>query len=80
MPPRQPPQRPPPHLSLPAPRRRRAAADTAAPTLQVLLELGANEMVERFRLEYETLYRALKKSHESEKRLMKKCKARACRA
>ena len=45
----------------------------------MLLELGANEMVERFRLEYETLYRALKKSHESEKRLMKKCKVRVPR-
>ena len=42
--------------------------------LQVLLELGADSQLERFRLEYETLHRALKKSHESEKRLMKKCR------
>ena len=41
---------------------------------QVLVELSADDALERFRLEYETLYRALKKSHESEKRLMKKCK------
>lgn len=40
----------------------------------VLQELGADPQLERFRLEYETLYRALKKSHESEKRLVKKCK------
>jgi septal ring factor EnvC (AmiA/AmiB activator) len=42
--------------------------------LQVLQELGADSQLERFRLEYETLYRALKKSHESEKRLVKKCR------
>jgi hypothetical protein len=30
--------------------------------------------LERFRLEYEKLHRALKTSHESEKRLIKKCK------
>ena len=41
---------------------------------QVLQELGADSQLERFRLEYETLYRALKKSHESEKRLVKKCR------
>jgi hypothetical protein len=40
----------------------------------VLQELGADPQLERFRLEYETLYRALKKSHESENRLVKKCK------
>merc|ERR1719310_2337478 len=40
----------------------------------LLQELGQNSILERFRLEYETLYRALKKSHESEKRLVKKCK------
>ena len=40
----------------------------------VLGELGADAQLERFRLEYETLYRALKKSHESEKRLLKKCR------
>ena len=42
--------------------------------MQLLQELGQNSILERFRLEYETLYRALKKSHESEKRLVKKCK------
>lgn len=40
----------------------------------MLAELGADAQLERFRLEYETLYRALKKSHESEKRLLKKCR------
>ena len=40
----------------------------------MLQELGADSQLERFRLEYETLYRALKKSHESEKRLVKKCR------
>ena len=30
--------------------------------------------LERFRVEYEKLHRALKKSHESEKRLIKKCR------
>ena len=39
----------------------------------VLTELSSDAQLERFRLEYETLYRALKKSHESEKRLVKKC-------
>lgn len=39
-----------------------------------LAELSADQRLERFRLEYETLYRALKKSHESEKRLMRKCR------
>ena len=42
--------------------------------VQLLGELGGQPALERFRLEYETLYRALKKSHESEKRLVKKCK------
>ena len=30
--------------------------------------------LEKFRVEYEKLHRALKKSHESEKRLMQKCR------
>ena len=30
--------------------------------------------MEKFRVEYEKLHRALKKSHESEKRLMQKCR------
>ena len=40
----------------------------------VLSELGADATLEQFKLEYETLFRALKKSNESEKRLMKKCR------
>ena len=40
----------------------------------VLSELGADGTLEQFKLEYETLFRALKKSNESEKRLMKKCR------
>ena len=32
-----------------------------------------DQTLERFKAEYETLHRALKKSHESEKRLLKKC-------
>merc|ERR1712093_48475 len=33
-----------------------------------------DKSLEHFRLEYEKLHRALKKSHESEKRLIKKCR------
>lgn len=33
-----------------------------------------DKSLERFRIEYEKLHRALKKSHESEKRLMQKCR------
>ena len=33
-----------------------------------------DKSLERFRIEYEKLHRALKKSHESEKRLMHKCR------
>jgi len=36
---------------------------------QVLTELVGDKSLERFRQEYEKLHRALKKSHESEKRL-----------
>lgn len=39
----------------------------------VISDLGGEDNLERFRLEYEKLHRALKKSHESEKRLIKKC-------
>ena len=39
----------------------------------VIKDLGGEDNLERFRLEYEKLHRALKKSHESEKRLIKKC-------
>ena len=33
-----------------------------------------NRSLEKFRVEYEKLHKALKKSHESEKRLMQKCR------
>ena len=33
-----------------------------------------DKSLEKFRVEYEKLHRALKKSHESEKRLIKKCR------
>jgi deferrochelatase/peroxidase EfeB len=39
-----------------------------------LLELQADKAFEPFRIEYEKLHRALQKSHESEKRLIKKCR------
>lgn len=42
--------------------------------MQVLAELMGDKSLERFRIEYEKLHRALKKSHESEKRLMHKCR------
>ena len=41
---------------------------------EVLAELVGDKSLERFRQEYEKLHRALKKSHESEKRLIKKCR------
>lgn len=41
---------------------------------EVLQELMGDKSLERFRVEYEKLHRALKKSHESEKRLMQKCR------
>jgi len=41
---------------------------------EVLTELVGDKSLERFRQEYEKLHRALKKSHESEKRLIKKCR------
>merc|ERR1719174_1079936 len=40
----------------------------------VLTELVGDKSLEHFRLEYEKLHRALKKSHESERRLIKKCR------
>ena len=46
------------------------------PPPQVLTELVGDKSLERFRQEYEKLHRALRKSHESEKRLIKKCAAR----
>ena len=47
---------------------------TIAYRMQVLAELMGDKSLERFRIEYEKLHRALKKSHESEKRLMHKCR------
>ena len=41
---------------------------------EVLQELVGDKSLERFRAEYEKLHRALKKSHEQEKRLIKTCK------
>ena len=41
---------------------------------QVLQELVGDQSLERFRAEYDKLHKALKKSHESEKRLIKKCR------
>eukprot|EP00931_Biecheleriopsis_adriatica_P005761 TRINITY_DN107246_c0_g1_i1.p1 TRINITY_DN107246_c0_g1~~TRINITY_DN107246_c0_g1_i1.p1 ORF type:complete len:854 (-),score=316.58 TRINITY_DN107246_c0_g1_i1:83-2644(-) len=41
---------------------------------EVLQELIGDKSLEHFRLEYEKLHKALKKSHESEKRLIKKCR------
>ena len=41
--------------------------------VEVMRELSAEDNLERFKVEYERLHRALKKSHESEKRLIKKC-------
>ncbi|MEW5300885.1 MAG: hypothetical protein WDW36_003781 [Sanguina aurantia] len=41
---------------------------------EVLQELVGDKSLERFRIEYEKLHRALGKSHESGKRLIKKCR------
>jgi len=41
---------------------------------EVLSELVGDKSLEKFRVEYEKLHKALKKSHESEKRLMSKCR------
>lgn len=41
---------------------------------EVLQELVGDRSLEKFRVEYEKLHRALKKSHDSEKRLMAKCR------
>lgn len=40
----------------------------------VLREIGGDKQLEHFRREYEKLHRALKNSHENEKKLIKKCK------
>ncbi|KAK7110498.1 cilia- and flagella-associated protein 58-like [Littorina saxatilis] len=41
---------------------------------ETLAELTGDRSLEKFRVEYEKLHKALKKSHESEKRLMQKCR------
>ena len=41
---------------------------------KVLDELSNDPSLEKFRLEYEKLYRTLKISHENEKKLLKRCK------
>ncbi|XP_071792879.1 cilia- and flagella-associated protein 58-like [Asterias amurensis] len=41
---------------------------------EVLNELMGDRSLEKFRVEYEKLHRALRKSHDSEKRLMTKCR------
>ncbi|CAM9109904.1 unnamed protein product, partial [Heterosigma akashiwo] len=41
---------------------------------EVLAELVGDKSLEKFRVEYEKLHRALRKSHEQEKRLVKKCR------
>lgn len=41
---------------------------------EVLAELEGDKSLERFRLEYEKLHRALKKSNSQEKKLIKKCR------
>jgi len=41
---------------------------------QVLQELMGDQTLAKFRSEYEKLHKALQKTHESEKRLMQKCR------
>lgn len=41
---------------------------------EVIAELMGDKALEKFRIEYEKLHKALKTSHESEKRLMSKCR------
>ncbi|XP_013394677.1 cilia- and flagella-associated protein 58 [Lingula anatina] len=41
---------------------------------EVLQELMGDKSLDKFKTEYEKLHKALKKSHESEKRLMQKCR------
>ncbi len=40
----------------------------------MLNELVGDKSLERFRLEYDKLHQTLKRSHENEKRLIKKCR------
>merc|ERR1719171_25091 len=51
-----------------------AAMDEMEKGEDASFESSAFESLERDRQEYEKLHRALKKSHESEKRLIKKCR------
>lgn len=41
---------------------------------EVLNELSGDEKFDKFRVEYEKVTKALRKSHENEKRLMAKCR------
>lgn len=41
---------------------------------EVLNELSGDDKFEKFRVEYEKIAKALRKSHENEKRLMSKCR------
>ncbi|KAL4853863.1 Cilia- and flagella-associated protein 58 [Chlorella vulgaris] len=41
---------------------------------EVMRELAGDAALDRFRAEYEKVFRALKKSHDNEKRLIKKCR------
>ena len=41
---------------------------------ETLDELMGDQSLEKFRTEYEKLHRALKKSHDNERRLMQKCR------
>lgn len=51
------------------------AFDTLERDFQNVLEnLVGDKSMERIRVEYEKLHRALKKSHDNEKRLIKKCR------
>lgn len=50
------------------------ASSRSSTSLQVLNELVGDKSLERFRVEYEKLHTALKKSHENEKKLIRKCK------
>ncbi|KAK9852338.1 hypothetical protein WJX84_004646 [Apatococcus fuscideae] len=42
--------------------------------LEVIKELAGDQTLDRFRVEYEKLFKAVKKSHDNEKRLAKKCR------
>ena len=63
-----------PHSKFASAKRAIRHVTTLARSPQVLQELVGDKSLERFRSEYDKLHRALKKSHESEKRLIKKCR------